>query len=417
MSNNRIVISRIQNRRGIKENLPQPLLPGEFALTVDTGELWIGTDPAQPPWGVRTYGSGGGDISTAESIVDLQIVSAKFTSFDALDFEQLVDYLTGSPTPAVVLTEEDILWDGDVTVFVAADTSVDSENSIGNVVTAIGNSPPGPNHIAVAFDALGAINDPTTDPVGPGAIAFDAEGTFLLTIEGSNSQQGANAALLINRIHGAELVTTLSNLQITTSGVGVGSSTFRDWQAVANEGDLPFTPIWSDAHTLTADSITDKMWLVSGPGILIELNDNNPNDDAIRITNTFEQDFDILYAPFPGDSEYTLADSVVAFTNVPGLTFDIDTESDVIFLDYSARAIDGANTLTIIGSMRIVGSVLAADATLTDTQTEIRDGIVGAIAFQATYNAGSPNTIRIQYTNTITVPMTMRVVQRRWASF
>ena len=70
---NQIVISRIQNRRGIRENLPQPLLPGEFALTVDTGELWIGTDPNQPPWGVRTYGTGAGDITAAENIVDLEV--------------------------------------------------------------------------------------------------------------------------------------------------------------------------------------------------------------------------------------------------------------------------------------------------------------------------------------------------------
>ena len=93
MANNQIVISRIQNRRGIRENLPQPLLPGEFALTVDTGELWIGTDPNQPPFGIGTYSSASGDITAAETIANSQVVSAKFSpDLDEATFYSLVTY-------------------------------------------------------------------------------------------------------------------------------------------------------------------------------------------------------------------------------------------------------------------------------------------------------------------------------------
>ena len=411
---NQIVISRIQNRRGIRENLPQPLLPGEFALTVDTGELWIGTDPQQPPWGVRTYGSGAGDISSAENIVDLQIVSAKFSpDLDQVDFDALVLYLTGTPTPAVVLVDTDILWDGGAYVFIAADTSVDGANTISNIVTAVTNSAIGAP-VAQAYDALGAINDPSLDPVG--LPAFDADGQFLF---GSGSAtQGANAARLINQIHGAQLVTTLSNLQVTTSGIGVGSSTFRDWQAVVAEGSLPWAPTynWSTTGQATADSVTDKMYLVPGPGIQIEV---DTVEDAIKITNTFEQDFDILYAPFPGASQFTLALSTAA--DVTGLLFDM-TESDVIFLDYSlniAGATPGANNYTVAGSMQIVGNALvgAGTATLNDTQVEVRDaGLPGAVTFTAAFVGGTPD-IQIAYNNTFTSAVTMRVVRRRWASF
>ena len=43
-----IISARIQNRRGLRQNLPQPLLPGELGLATDTGQLFIGADPLDP---------------------------------------------------------------------------------------------------------------------------------------------------------------------------------------------------------------------------------------------------------------------------------------------------------------------------------------------------------------------------------
>jgi hypothetical protein len=43
--NNRIIISRIQQRRGQKQDLPQPLRPAEFGFTTDTRQVFIGADP------------------------------------------------------------------------------------------------------------------------------------------------------------------------------------------------------------------------------------------------------------------------------------------------------------------------------------------------------------------------------------
>jgi hypothetical protein len=42
---NKVIISRIQNRRGLKQDLPQPLRPGELGFAIDTGQLFIGSDP------------------------------------------------------------------------------------------------------------------------------------------------------------------------------------------------------------------------------------------------------------------------------------------------------------------------------------------------------------------------------------
>lgn len=416
---NQIVISRIQNRRGIRENLPQPLLPGEFALTVDTGELWIGTDPNQPPWGVRTYGTGAGDITAAETLVDTEIFAAKFIpDLDETTFIALRDYLTGTPAPAVVLTDEDILWDEASYVFIAADTTADPANTLSNINDACAASPASGSFqeigVAVGYDygALGAINDPTLDPLGTSA--FDpTDGDFLFGA--GNAIQGSNAATLINQIHGAQLVTTLANLQVTTSGIGVGSSTFRDH--TVTPVDAGYTWVGGPV-TVTADSVVDELTWVGGDGILIEADSAL---DAIRITNTSEADFDKLYEPFPGASEFTLTASTSPMADVTGLLFDM-TESDVIFLDYSlniAGATPGVNNYTVAGTMQIVGNALVGtgEATLSDDQVEIRDaGLAGAVAFEALFVGGTPD-IQIRYTNSFTSNVTMRVVRRRWASF
>ena len=47
-SNNNIIVSRIQHRRGLKQDLPQPLRPGELGLATDSRQLYIGSDPNDP---------------------------------------------------------------------------------------------------------------------------------------------------------------------------------------------------------------------------------------------------------------------------------------------------------------------------------------------------------------------------------
>lgn len=42
------ILARMQNRRGLRKDLPQPLLPGELGLCLDTGQVFIGADPYDP---------------------------------------------------------------------------------------------------------------------------------------------------------------------------------------------------------------------------------------------------------------------------------------------------------------------------------------------------------------------------------
>lgn len=41
-ANLKVIISRIQQRRGLKQELPQPLRPGEIGFATDSRQVYIG---------------------------------------------------------------------------------------------------------------------------------------------------------------------------------------------------------------------------------------------------------------------------------------------------------------------------------------------------------------------------------------
>ena len=193
-----IVISRIQHRRGRRENLPQPLLPAEVALTSDTSQAWIGQDPILAVPSVNVYSDQ--LESTAQSIIDNKIVESQFDeTFTTGSFATLITYLTGSPTPAVILVEDDILWDNThrgTILTVTVDTPGTGHN-IGDAVTAV--SPTGTGFAGTVATLTGApgtgIATITVTP-GFGGSNYRYNNTTLTVAGGSGT-----ASLVVSDVH------------------------------------------------------------------------------------------------------------------------------------------------------------------------------------------------------------------------
>ena len=83
----------MQQRRGLKQDLPQPLRPGEFGFTVDSQQLYIGADPEQSPAYNKTsvYENTTGAVETANTIMNNQMIYVTFP------FKK---YAKGEPTGA-----------------------------------------------------------------------------------------------------------------------------------------------------------------------------------------------------------------------------------------------------------------------------------------------------------------------------
>lgn len=215
-----IVISRIQHRRGRRENLPQPLKPGEVALTSDTKQVWIGGDPLEMNAGVLVYGDQ--DIAVAQSIIDTIIVEVRFdTSFNVNWFAAVRDTLVNSVVMDFAL--EDIIWDRTIRsnppntfdgycVYILADQAISPANTILNIDAAIAGTPAAASFID--SDYVGALALFGGDFDGDGFLDLDTH------------SQAAAIATLVNRSYApvpgvtAGLVTTNLNIEIGTGGGG-----------------------------------------------------------------------------------------------------------------------------------------------------------------------------------------------------
>jgi hypothetical protein len=376
-TNNQVVISRIQHRRGRKENLPQPLRPGELALTTDDGELWIGGDPDQPPYGVRTYGSVG---TGAETIVDTQIAFALFSSpLTQSEFDSLVLYLTTAPSPAVVLTVDDILWDDASVVFITADTGVDAANTIANVLLAVQASSYGTYQNGSAlgnlqydgtpidtiaaqdqtdFDGVGTNG--TWTPGGGGGTTPYAPADTITMIDGTVVTVGTVTAGAVDTFTittattSPGITTTLTQQSTSGSGAGfeliLGTANYTEsvTSAFVVQPDGYYAFITGFDNALQGSNAATLINAVyAGPLVVTLVNIQIPTSGASVGSPTFrdmtvtDTDSGFTWAATGTASADSTVDELT-FVSGAGINIDVDTTSDAI-------RITGTGTTTFAG--------------------------------------------------------------------
>ena len=105
MANANVIISRIQNRRGLKQDLPQPLRPGEIGFTLDTRQVFIGADPEDATSGgynkVSVFETTSNAKDITISIANNQIIAftVPFKKYPRGTFDGITTTATGKCTP------------------------------------------------------------------------------------------------------------------------------------------------------------------------------------------------------------------------------------------------------------------------------------------------------------------------------
>lgn len=179
--------------------MPQPLLPAEIALTSDTGEAWIGQDPALAVASINVYSNK--ETSLAQSIVNTGIVESKFDAdFAAGAFASMVTELKGNAT--VTLVDEDILWDNTFRGVILSVTGSGGSgytgggDGVGDLVTAI--SPSGSGFIGWV-DTVDGGNAILTIVVTSGGQNYSYTNTTFTVANGT----GATVSVAVGDIHGS----------------------------------------------------------------------------------------------------------------------------------------------------------------------------------------------------------------------
>lgn len=240
MANNQIVISRIQHRRGRRENLPQPLNSGEVALTADTNQAWIGNDPDISVPAIRVYKDK--NISLAQGILDTNIVEAKFDgTFTSANFTTLVAELLADAT--ITLTSNDILYDdtyrGEILDFTI--TTPGTNYTDGSVITVISSTGSGFVGTVTCAVSPGPITGVTVTDAGQNYSAGDS-----VTVAGGDS----NAVLTLadGDVHGTTVLVAVRST--------VTSNTVAKINTALNNSSLSSQLISSGAYGNTVDTVT-----------------------------------------------------------------------------------------------------------------------------------------------------------------
>jgi hypothetical protein len=220
-----IVISRIQNRRGRRENLPQPLLPAEVALTSDTSQAWIGQDPSLAVPSINVYSDR--LESTAQTVADVNILETRFDeNMTVTVFNTLVAEL--EVAGGVTLVADDILWDDtyrgvieSITGTIVAGTGY----TTGDIVTAISATGSGFS-ATIVDDGGGGIQSVTITSGGSNyrqpnttfSVATGTGGSVALAVDGSDIY-GSSVHIAANPT--IDSGNTVSNIGTTIDGLSV----------------------------------------------------------------------------------------------------------------------------------------------------------------------------------------------------
>lgn len=115
MANNTVIVSRIQNRRGLKQDLPQPLRAGEIGLATDSRQVYIGADASSTAGKQLTFEKTPSSQEITESIYNNQIIKFTLPTKSLLgvpaDGDRQLSYNSNSS-----------IFDSDVTVYHNIDT-------------------------------------------------------------------------------------------------------------------------------------------------------------------------------------------------------------------------------------------------------------------------------------------------------
>ncbi len=221
-----IVISRIQHRRGRRENLPQPLLPAEVALTSDTSQAWMGQDPTLAVPSINVYADK--LEQTAQTIIDANVLETRFDENMTITvFNTLVAEL--KVAGGVTLVDDDILWDDTYrgTIESISFTGTGSGYTTGDAITAI--SATGSGFIG---EITAAAGDVTGIVITNGGTNFHAANTTF-SIAGGGS--GVTLSVAVTDIYGStvhiaanptiDAGNTIANIGTTIDGL---STTITD---------------------------------------------------------------------------------------------------------------------------------------------------------------------------------------------
>ena len=325
-----IVISRIQHRRGRRENLPQPLLPAEVALTSDTAQAWIGQDPSLAVPTINVYADQ--LQATAQVIVDANVVETRFDeNMTVTIFNTFVSEL--KLAGGVTLVDDDILWDDtyrgtlETFTFNAAGTGY----SVNDPITAISATGSG---FTGEVSSVGGGGEITGVAILTGGINYRSANTTFSITSGGGGASGTITQLAVTDIYGStvhiaanpvvDVGNTPGNIDTTIDGLSATITNRLMGDDPMNND--PFGGTFS-GNSLGADNHTEASNVVA---IINRVNSTTPG----QVTGLVFTNLNIEITGGGSSSSLTILDGTgspqpIGFNTIPIYEIDSNTAFDI----------------------------------------------------------------------------------------
>ena len=264
-----VKIARFQNRRGLKQDLPKPLRPGEIGFTTDSRQVYIGAETtdatAQTFNKTSVFELTNAAQATTASFANVQII--KFTVphkfYNKGDFDGVTDTYSWLPTANVSLTDSntifrasDIVYTNALTglAFQPADVTV-VKNGTPLVSSSTATIPTGQDYYFVAgTDAVTSHSlSLRTSPAGSEELGIAYYGNAMVIEALANAEIGATGATGFYTAYSIPSYRELSNLNVRVTpdtGVGYIGMQFKHVAVSTDVLNVPTTATFSGLSNL-----------------------------------------------------------------------------------------------------------------------------------------------------------------------
>jgi len=441
-----VKIARFQNRRGLKQDLPKPLRPGEIGFTTDSRQVYIGADTtdatAQTFNKTSVFEQTNGAQATTESFANVQII--KFTVphkfYNKGDFDGVTDTYSWLPTGAIsVIDVNPIFRTGDIVytnaltglAFQPQDITV-VKNGTSLVSSPSATIPSGQDYFfSAGTDAVTSHSlSLRTSPLGSEEIGISYYGNAAVLEALSNAEIGVTGATGFYSAYSIPSYREISDTNVrVTPDTGVGYIGLQ-YKHIAVSTDVLNTPttatasglgnlllsrnddvvdtlaMTANATTITIVGVTAASYNTSGvlSSVLVEnAVSGDWVDDKVLTVSSYDSGNATIIADIPSFAASAFSDvlSIVAADANANLDItlpyssnaDVKVGDTVYFVDAGANE---SNLDTVTGTILDVTTTPPV-VTIADPGADLANTVVGNVSF-VTHSGGTASNVLIRAT-------------------
>ncbi len=397
--NNKVIISRIQNRRGLKQDLPQPLRPGELGFAYDTRQVFIGADPSDAISGgynnQSIFETTVGAKDYTQSIANNNIVAftVPFKKYGKGFFDGISKTVNYLPSSNTTTTSSLKVFPSNTLV---STTAVPSANITSNVIT-----------LSAAPNAYITVGDIVTGSAVNTFITVAAISGNTVTLSNNVSVTTANTLTFVpNNLLNAEtnLPFKAADLIVTKNGTRVLGDSSNATPAAAYEYSFAANTSAANTHILTfrtAPLASEEVSICyySNTAIIqaiegITVQSNTIMNGNISLYNANENtDFPSFYKEYNIPTYRQIPRSLITVSTTSGTGF-IGLQNKHIAVNADSGEIDSPTSLTL-GNLLVSRS----DQSTSSNVTVNTANLVFTVGTVPTYNvSGAYNYIYVDNT-------------------